>query len=339
MAKRQRREYLLLLDASKAAACLAVDCFNRVHNPYRDESTLILLTNSWELLAKAILVKNHEPITRGNRGETIGPEKAISRLEHSQFLDRSQAATIQQVISLRHAATHHILPPVPLEVMHHLLYFSCKFFRDTVEQHFSGHVSDLPGDFLALSFSNLTTYADKVQKSVSKARRSATDGRLVWLLERGISFDGTSYLTEKQVAARYQGKKHILPYLKVSDYLDSSDMVRIVPVQAPKNYTADLTLRKGSVRDASLPVVVKTTDVDVDYPFLTRELGEQIGKNQHWTAKAIAVLKLKGDAKYHQEIRTSKSGSVQRYSEAALHRLRSEIAADSDFNPYTATRV
>src|SRR5690606_27896894 len=74
MTKRRRREYLQLLDASKAAIEMAVDSFNRVHNPYRNESTLILLTNAWELVAKAVLVQKHESILRGQRGETIGPE-------------------------------------------------------------------------------------------------------------------------------------------------------------------------------------------------------------------------------------------------------------------------
>lgn len=333
MAKRRRREYLLLLDSSKAAVEVAVDCFNRVHNPYRDESTLILLTNAWELLAKAVLVRRQVSIARGQRGETIGPEVAVDRLKNHRILDHTQAATIQQVVSLRHAAVHHVLPPVPAEVMHHLLFFSCKFFRELVQSVFPAHARDLPQNYLSLSFSSLTTYADKVQRSVSRARRSPNDERLVWLLERGIAFDGTSYLTQKQVAAKYRGKKKILPHLEVSQFLSDAEMVRIVPVQAPKNFTADLTLRKGSARDASLPVVVKKTELETDYPYLTRELGERVGLNQNWTAKAAAVLGFKGDPKYHQAIRTSQSGSVHRYSQAALDALRSHLDANPGFNP------
>ena len=65
MAKRRRREYLILLDNSKAAAETAIDSFNRVRHPYRDETTLILLTNAWELLAKAILVQARQTISKG----------------------------------------------------------------------------------------------------------------------------------------------------------------------------------------------------------------------------------------------------------------------------------
>ena len=330
----QRREYLQLLDASKSAVELAVDCFNRVHNPYRNESTLILLTNAWELLAKAVLVQRHQSIRRGQRGETIGPEVAVARLKDLKLLDANQAETIQQVVSLRHAAVHHVLPPLVDEIMHHLLFFACKFFRETVQVVFPAHVRDLPGSFLSLSFVELTTYADKVQKSISKARRSPADRRLVWLLERGIAFDGNAYLTEKQVAAQYKGKKKISPYLRLGDFVRQADMVRIVPVEAPKNFTADVTLRKGSSRDATLPVVVRKTDLEADYPFLTGELAGKIGRSQNWTAKALAVLNLKGDSKYHQPVRTSTSSHVQRYSAAALQELQSHIAANPNFNPY-----
>ncbi len=80
MAKRRRREYLQLLDAAKAAAESAVDAFNRVRHPYRNETTLILLTNASELLAKAVLVQKKESIKKGQRGDTISAETFIRRI-------------------------------------------------------------------------------------------------------------------------------------------------------------------------------------------------------------------------------------------------------------------
>ena len=99
-------------------------------------------------------------------------------------------------------------------------------------------------------------------------------------------------------------------------------MVRIVPVEAPKNYTADLVLRKGNSNDLSLPVVLKRTDLEKDYPYLTNELATLIGKNTNFVAKAVSVLGLKGNERFHQTIRSSKSGEIQRYSEAAKSRLQ-----------------
>ncbi|MHB1251009.1 MAG: DUF3644 domain-containing protein [Acidimicrobiales bacterium] len=335
MATRQRREYLQLLDSAKAAAELAVDCFNRVRNPYRNESTVILMTNAWELLAKAVLIQRHQSILQGRRGETIGPQVAIARLKERKILSANQTDTIQQIISLRHAAVHHVLPPMPEEIMHHLLFYGCKFFRETVETTFPTHAKDLPGNFLSLSFTDLTTYADKVQKSVARTRRSATDRRLVWLLERGIAFDGSAYLTEKQVETKYRDKKKVMPHLLLGDYIRTSDMVRVVPVEAPRNFTADITLRRGSASDASLPVVVKKTEIEEDYPYLTGELGKLIGRSQNWTGKAATALKMKGDSKYHQAFRVSTTSHAQRYSDAALSKLRLHLAENPEFNPYS----
>lgn len=334
MPKRTRREYLQLLDAAKRAAEGAIGAFNSVRSPYRRETALILLANGWELLAKAVLVHAKESILRGQRGETIAGEMAVFRLQQKGLLDATQSQTIQQVISLRHSAIHHVLPPVPDEVLHHLLYFSCKFFRELVKLRFPTHARDLDGHYLSLSFAEMTTYADKVQRCVAKVRKSDAAKRLVWLLERGIRFDGSAYITEAQFEQRYKGKTKVLPALEMGKFLRTTDMVRIVPVQAPRNFTANLTLRKGSTKDSSLPVLVQKTDVEADYPYLTRELGVKVGKTQNWATRAIMVLGLKGDPKYHQAVRASATNSIHRYSEAALERLKAKLAENPHFDPY-----
>ena len=333
MAQRQKREYLILLEKAKGAVETAVDSYNRVKHPYRNETSLILLTNAWELLAKAILVQAHQSITKGQRGDTVSAEIAISKLLHLKKVERHEAETIQQIISLRNAATHYYLPEVPDEIMQHLLFFSCKFFRDSVKRHFKGHAKDLDQNFLSLSFTDLTTYADKVQKLVSRVKKSEADKKLVWLLERGITFDGNDYITQKQFEAKYRDKKKIMPHLGINDFLRTTDMVRIVPVEAPRNYTADITLRKGSPRDSSLPVIVKKTELETDYPYLTKELATEIGKSTNFVARAAQKLNLKGDPKYHQAIRSSKSGAVQRYSEAAKQLLMKKLFEDPAYNP------
>lgn len=336
MATRRRREYLRLLDAAKAAGDAGVDSFNRVGNAHKNETTLLLLCNAWELLAKAVLVHRKESITKGKRGETISAEVAVHRVTLKGLLTGEQAQTIQQVISLRHAACHHLLPDVPTEVMHHLLFYSCKFFREVVGKEFPRHLKSMTDHYLSLSFADLTTYADKVQRAVSRVKKSEKDKRLVWMLERGVEFDGSAYITEAQFAARYKGKKRILPHLGLSDFLKSADMVRIVPVEAPRNFTADITLRKGKRGSSALPVVVKKTDPEKDYPFLTKELSQALGKDQNWIAKTATVLGMKGDPRYHQPIRASASSIIQRYSVAAREKIRELLAKEPAFNPYKA---
>ena len=86
-----------------------------------------------------------------------------------------------------------------------------------------------------------------------------------------------------------------------------------------------------------MPVVVKKTDVEADYPHLTRELGVRIGKNQNWTAKAITILGMKGDPKFHQAVRASRNSVVHRYSVAAEEALRAKLAAEPAFDPYQSS--
>ncbi|MCP5489086.1 MAG: hypothetical protein H7A43_10625 [Verrucomicrobia bacterium] len=333
-----KREYLRLLEKAIHALEGAVDSFNSVHQPYRNETTLILMTNAWELLSKAVLVRAHKSIAGDRPGTTISAEVAVSRLRHERILDENQEDCIQQVVSLRNAAVHHLLPDVPAEVMHHLLFFCCKFFRELTIKVFRSHAKELKDDFLSLSFSNLTTYADKIQKLVSRVRKSEHDKTLVWLLERGVRFDGATYMNQDQFEAQYRRKKRIMPHLQISDFIKNTDMVRIIPVQAPRNYTADLTLRKGSKRDASLPVVIKKTDIESDYPYLTKELALKLNRNSNFMAATIAALGLKGDPTYHQPVRASQTSHIQRYSQAAYDRIAAHLRDNPEFDPYQERR-
>ena len=317
----------------------AVDSFNRVHYPYRNEATLIFVTNAWELLAKAILVKQHHSISRqGTRGETIPAEVAVSRLRQNKIIIENQEDCIQQVISLRHAATHHILPNVPEEVMHHLLFFSCKFFRDALNGLFPMHAKDMKDNYLSLSFSTLTTYADKVQKLVSRIKRSEHDKTLIWLLERGIRFDGAAYLTQSQFEDQYRRKKRVLPHLDVSKFIRDAEMIRIVPIQAPRNYTADIRLRKGPRNDPSLPVLIRKTEVESDYPHLTSEIALKLGKNSSFIAATAKHLGLKNNPDYHQKVRASQKSYIQKYSQAGFDRLAQFLKENPTFNPYRLSK-
>lgn len=169
---------------------------------------------------------------------------------------------------------------------------------------------------------------------MSRIKKNANDKRFVWLLERGIKFDGSSYITEAQFEKKYRGKKKILPHLGLNQFVRKAEMVRIVPIQAPHNFTADINLRRGSAADSSLPVLVKKTDIEVDYPLLTKELAAQIGKNQNWTAKAVTILGLKGDPKYHQAVRASATSLIHRYSSVAVQALKQKLEAEPAFDPY-----
>ena len=55
-----RGSYKKLLGNSRAALVAAIEIYNKPMFEYRDECTVILLLNAWELLTKAILSKEQD---------------------------------------------------------------------------------------------------------------------------------------------------------------------------------------------------------------------------------------------------------------------------------------
>lgn len=334
---RQKRLYLQYCERSLNAIRSAISSFNSVYDKHKIETTLILLTNAWELIGKGILVKDKVSIYKDKHGNTFSAEDIVSKLASKGYLEENQAAHIQQLISLRNEAVHGILPEIPIEVLHHIFYFCCKFYKDLVVKEFPRYKDIIVSNYLSIAFSDLTTYADKVQKMVSKLRKGGNNERkAIWLLERGLRFDDAGYISQDQFEKEFKTKlkKKILPHLSVGKFIKSSDMVRIVAVQAPKNYTADINLRKGNQADSALPVFIKKTDIEHDYPYLTGELGVKLGKKGNFIAFAVKKLNLKGNPQFHQSVRVSKSSKVNRYSESALNFLREYLSSHPDFNPF-----
>jgi len=337
-ATRQPRQYIQLSDASVKAIVCAINSFNSVYGDYKVENTLILVSNAWELLAKSILVKRKKNIyTDRKKEKTISCEEAINKLVHFKELELTQAELLQQIISLRNRCSHENLPPVPEAIQHHLLFFSCKFFKELLIKHFPKKKSLLSKNFLTLSFDHMTTYSDTVQKLVSKLRTVGKDHKeLIWLLERGVRYvESSDYISQDAFEKLYINKKKITPYLKVGDYLDKAEMLRVVPIQAPKNYSADIELRKGGKKlSGTLPVSISKSNVDEDYPLLNNDIAKKLKKSSSYIAKCMSKLDLKGNKDYHQAIRVSKSGSVQRYSKKALNFLEDYLKKNPNYNPY-----
>jgi hypothetical protein len=334
-----KREYRLYIEKSIESIRSAIDSFNRVHDQYKIETCLFLLTNAWELLGKGILIKKGINIRKDRDRSTISAEIVVVKLRNIQIIDDNQADCLQQIISLRNEATHNLLPPIPEEILHHLFYFACKFFKDIISKTFQGYEKEFNHNFLSISFSNLTTYADKLQKVVGRFKKNKNDRKLTWLLERGMKFEeGTEYKSQVQFEKEYRTKSRILPHLNIGKFIKNTEMVRLIPIQAPRNFTADITLRKGSSMDSSLPVQVRRTEIESDYPFMTKELANKLGKNPNFIATMIKNFGYKGNTKYHQSVRSSKSSSIQRYSNAVLKELKEYLDKYPNYNPYKPTK-
>jgi hypothetical protein len=337
MKKKSKRKYLIYLERSINALLAGIDRINSVHDTYKVEESLILISNAWELLAKAILIRDKVNIHYKD-GNSISAEDAILKLV-GKYLTDNQSKHLQQIISLRNAAIHSVLPTVPQELLFHLEFYAIKFFKDIIIKEFPPYSKKCSGNFLSLSFDSFTTYADKVQKLVSRARKKGTpEQELVWLLERGIRFAGSNYISQDKFEEEVKNlgrKKRLYPHLKISDFVKDADMVVVFPIQAPKGYTADINLRKGSSKAKSaLPVMIKKTDIDVDYPYLTYEVANQLGKNTTFVSRAATKLGLKGDPLYHQFIRSSRSGNVNRYSKKSVDYLKDYLSKNPSFTPY-----
>ena len=339
--KKLKRKYLIYLDKSIAALLASIDRINNVHDSYKVEESLILLTNAWELLAKGVLIRDRENIHLVD-GRSITAEDAITKLVAKNYLTENQSQHIKQVISLRNSAIHSVLPDTPQEIVFHLMFYGVKFFKDVISKEFPTYANKCSGNFLSISFDTFTTYADKLQKLISKARKRGTpEQELIWLLERGVRFKGGQYISQNKFedeVKKLGRKKRLYHHLKISDFIKGADMVVVVPVQAPKGYTADINLRKGSNKaGAALPLMIKKTDLEEDYPYLTSEIGREIKKGTNFVAKAAAGLMLKNNTTYHQAVRSSKSGKINRYSQKALDYLKDHLQKNPNYNPFSKT--
>jgi len=118
--------------------------------------------------------------------------------------------------------------------------------------------------------------------------------------------------------------------------MDRVQMVSQLPLDKPvtikesKKAFPIKIVKKGE----GLPVLLKETDPEKDYPHLTTDLAVKLGKSVNFVARAAAVLKLKGNKKYHLSLKTSHTGKTHKYSDSAVHFLRWYLKKHSEFNPF-----
>lgn len=335
MAKKTRA-YLQYFAKSLEALEAGIGCHNLVNNKYRNESTFILLCNAWELLAKAVLIKHKISIEGSSRDTTISAADATHKLMNKGFIDQVDNGIAQQVISLRHEAAHGLLPTLESEIRQHLLFFLCKLHRKVSKSHFPSQSKELlNNEYVALGFESLTTFSDRVVKAVAKMRKREDSKRLIWLLERGLSFDGLKYMNQDQFEKIIRTEKRPFAKLKLHKQIATGENIRFVPVQAPRNYTADITLRKGAKNDDQLPVAFRKVNPAESHPYITKDIAKIIGKGTNWVAMAVRKISLMNDERYHFEISTSSKSTHHRYSEEALRKLSEHIKLNPTFNPYS----
>jgi len=64
-------------------------------------------------------------------------------------------------------------------------------------------------------------------------------------------------------------------------------------------------------------------------------MATEIGKGTNFVAKAATALRLKNDTIYHQAVRSSRSGKINRYSQKALDYLKDYVQKNPNYNPFS----
>lgn len=104
-----------LVDNSLSAMLAAVEVYNKPQMTYRDEVTVILVVNAWELALKATLRQKNRsifsPKQRGERYRSIGIDDALGRVSVSKLwptgIDgRAAAANVKALTEYRNRAIH-----------------------------------------------------------------------------------------------------------------------------------------------------------------------------------------------------------------------------------------
>jgi len=136
------KTYRSLLDKSIASMLAAIEIYNKPHFAYREDSFAILCVNAWELLLKAIYLRQNryklnslyemvskkkkdgtnskmkEPaLNRAGNPKTLSMEKIIELLKPSKVVDSSLYENICALIELRDNAIHFInTEPITIQI-------------------------------------------------------------------------------------------------------------------------------------------------------------------------------------------------------------------------------
>jgi hypothetical protein len=125
---------------------------------------------------------------------------------------------------------------------------------------------------------------------------------------------------------------------KLNEFLKRIKLVAKFPLYKKLKLVEDISalpireVKKGE----GLPTIIKRekTDPNKDYPYLTSDLAKRLGKNLAFVTKSVRVLGLKGNKKYHIEIKISKKGRTQKYTRAAYNFLKNYLLKHPKFTPF-----
>ena len=139
-----------LVANSLSAMLAAIEIYNKPRMEYRDEVTVLLVVNAWELALKAALKKAGKPLfykkKRGEPYRTLAAEDALKQVViHKLFPScvdgKALAANVSALIEYRNRATHLYAADLG-EMVYPFLQTSVLNFRDFMLDHFHKDLAD-----------------------------------------------------------------------------------------------------------------------------------------------------------------------------------------------------
>ncbi len=309
------------LDSSITAFKVAIDAFNSPINPYRLQASILLMVNAVELISKALLLKLGESIQDKDPSRTITAEKAVSVLFTKGHISDIEHQSLQQLISLRNEAAHSYLDSPGPDIVFFLLFCANKYTRALVQKHFKGKLPEFKDSFLSISTDQNVTYAEGVMGLMRAKKRDAAGRKLLYLLERGVRYEGDKYISQEEFEKEYRAnkKKNLINRAAIGKYMEKADQLRVIFVQAPKHHSIDVTITKHAKSKNILPVKITQRDI---YKNTTADLATALGVNRHRVVTLIKDHGIKHKAEFHQEIPNGKNPVLHRYSEAVIPFLK-----------------
>jgi hypothetical protein len=344
--KKQRipkyRDHILTsIDAAK----LSIEMFNRVDAIHSRQASIIFNAQAWELFAKGILIKNKVNIFNKD-GTSLAGEISVHKLfSRFHILKEVENQTIQQVFSLRNEAMHHILSDIPDEILTHLMYFSLKIYHQLLKQQFPSYFKNFDKNYLSISFKENTHYSHRVKQLYAFSKKAKSpNNHLLYLLDRACKYGSESDDTvgmvayadwQKEIKSKSK-KARISKHLSIYDYTQVQDDVRFIPLETPKGHGANIEVRKAKKQSEALSVLIKRSNPETDYPFLTSDIARLINQSTFFVTKLAEKLKFDGNAEFKTIIKTGKSSTTKKYSNKALERMRAWLEVNQNWSPYKA---
>lgn len=312
------------LDASMSAFKVAIDAFNSPINPYRLQAATILMVNAIELISKSFLLKLGESIQDKDPSRTITAEKAVSILFTKGYLDETEHQTLQQLISLRNETCHSFLDKPSEDIVFYLIFCAVKIFKATVSKQFRSRLGDFKDSFLSISTDQNITYAEGVLGLMKSSKRDAAGRRMLYLLERGVRYNGSKYISQELFEKEYKAKhrKNFLNRVAIGKYLEKAEQLRVVFIQAPKNHSIDISVGKNSRSKNILSVNIKTR---LECDKTIKQIAKELGIRPYDVQKFIKDRNIKGRDGYHQEVPSGDNPSIHRYSEKLVELIKKDL--------------